>query len=86
MENQKKQNKISGVLLVFRNPVRTPLFFLQNMRLVMKKKKKYKMKIEELQNALLEMQIEMHKLKIRNELYIVQLDLLEQKKNVETNS
>ena len=86
MENQKKQKKISGVLLVFRNPVRTPLFFLQNMRLVMKKKKKYKMKIEELQNALLEMQIEMHKLKIRNELYIVQLDLLEQKKNVETNS
>lgn len=52
----------------------------------MKKKKKYKMKIKELQNTLLEMQIEMHKLKIRNELYIVQLELLEQKKNVETNS
>lgn len=52
----------------------------------MKKKKKYKIKIEELQNALLEMQIEMHKLKIRNELYIVQFELLEQKKNVETNS
>lgn len=80
------QNKISGVLLVFRNPAKTPLFFLQNWRLVMKKKKKYKTKIEELQKALLEMQIEMHKLKIRNELYIVQLDLLEQKKNVETNS
>ena len=52
----------------------------------MKKKKKYKMKIKELQKALLEIQIEMHKLKIRNELYIVQLELLEQKKNVETNS
>lgn len=80
------QNKISGVLLVFRNPAKTPLFFLQNMRLVMKKKKKYRMKIEQLQNALLEMQIEMHKIKIQNELYIVQLELLEQKKNVETNS
>ena len=44
------------------------------------------MKIEQLQNALLEMQIEMHKIKIQNELYIVQLELLEQKKNVETNS
>lgn len=52
----------------------------------MKKIKKYKIKIEELQNALLEMQIEMHKIKIQNELYIVQLELLEQKKNVETNS
>lgn len=52
----------------------------------MRKIKKYKAKIEELQNALLEMQIEMQKLKIRNELYIVQLELLEQKKNVETNS
>lgn len=80
------QNKISGVLLVFRNPAKTPLFFLQNWRLVMKKKKKYKMKIKELQKALLEMQIEMHKLKICNELYIVQLEILEQKKNVETKS
>lgn len=52
----------------------------------MKKKKKYKTKIEELQKALLKMQIEMHKIKIQNELYIVQLELLEQKKNVETNS
>lgn len=52
----------------------------------MKKKKKYKMKIVELQKALLEMKIEMHKLQICNELYIVQLELLEQKKNVETNS
>lgn len=80
------QNKISGVLLVFRNPAKTPLFFLQSWRLVMKKKKKYKMKIKELQKALLEMQIEMHKLKICNELYIVQLEILEQKKNVETKS
>jgi hypothetical protein len=51
------------------------------MRLDMKKKKKYKMKIEELQNALLEMQIEIHRLKIMNKLYISQLELLNQNKN-----
>lgn len=81
MENQKKQNKISGVLLVFQNPAKTPLFFLQNTRLVMKKKKKYKMKIVELQKALLEMKIEIHRLKIMNKLYISQLELLNQNKN-----
>lgn len=46
-----------------------------------KKKNTHRVKILELEKSLIEMKIEMHILKILNELYVAQLELLNQSEN-----
>lgn len=51
-----------------------------------KKKNTHRVKILELEKSLIEMKIEMHILKILNELYVAQLELLNQSENKKKNN